>query len=320
MGRELRANEPGQWVHVMNRGLAKRAMFESVHDMRVFQSLLARVVRDRLIEVHAFALMLNHYHLLARSEGSRLSEAMRLVQGNYSRWFNETRDRDGPLVRGRFLSRPIDGDRHWTTIVRYIDANPVAGGISKTASEYAQCSAYWYHREVGPAWLSRSRVESFVIEASSRSSYDPAEYETAFPAPMDGSLSWWVERGLAEREHASISFAEASPKDTRSWLLDNLRRADGRERLHVIVAPGPLLARINAARPAEREAELRVISAGLLRTTCALRTTEIAKRLRVSTSMVSRAVQEHCHRLESDANYLDRVEQLIREASADVFA
>ena len=102
MPRTPRCDAPGVWRHVMNRGIARRPIFETAGDVRFFEAQLARTVRDGLIEVHAFCVMTTHFHLLARSPCGRISDAMQAIQNRYARWFNRGRLRDGPVFRGRF--------------------------------------------------------------------------------------------------------------------------------------------------------------------------------------------------------------------------
>lgn len=75
MPRGERLDEAGAWHHVFNRGLARRTVFEAERDGRAFLSLLARSVRNRRLEVHAYCLMSTHFHLLVRSVDGRLSAA-----------------------------------------------------------------------------------------------------------------------------------------------------------------------------------------------------------------------------------------------------
>jgi hypothetical protein len=64
----------------MNRGIARRTVFENDADVRYFLAQLARAVRAGGIEVHAYCLMTTHFHLLVRSPAGGLSTAMRAVQ------------------------------------------------------------------------------------------------------------------------------------------------------------------------------------------------------------------------------------------------
>ena len=97
MARKPRLDGPDTWHHVMNRPIGRRTLFENDADFRYFLSLLAQQVRAGRLEIHAYSLMLTHFHLLVRSVKGELSEAMRQIQYRYSRRFNRTRMRDGSL-------------------------------------------------------------------------------------------------------------------------------------------------------------------------------------------------------------------------------
>ncbi|MCB9826196.1 MAG: transposase [Planctomycetes bacterium] len=62
----------------MNRGIARRTVFESAADVRKFLALLTCASRRARIKVYAYTFMLSHFHLLVRSLDGQLSETMRL--------------------------------------------------------------------------------------------------------------------------------------------------------------------------------------------------------------------------------------------------
>jgi len=95
-----RGDRPGAWHHVMNRGLARRPAFENRADIRFFLSLLARKVRQGQLELHAYAILTTHFHLLVRSPRGELSDAMMWIEAQYVRRFNRRRERDGSLSAG----------------------------------------------------------------------------------------------------------------------------------------------------------------------------------------------------------------------------
>ena len=103
MARKLRNDRPGAAFHVMNRGIARRTIFDSPADYRFFLACLARAVRRKEIEVLAYALLRTHFHLFVRSLGG-LSQAMQRIQLRHVRRFNRLHRRDGPLLRNRFRS------------------------------------------------------------------------------------------------------------------------------------------------------------------------------------------------------------------------
>ena len=130
MARRSRQDEPGRRHHVMNRAIARRTLFEDGADVRTFLSRFAREVRAGRLEMQAWSVMGTHFHLLVRSPRGELSQAMRRAQSEYVCHFNRRHRRDGTLIRGRFLSKPVTTERHRRVLVAYIDQNPVVAGMS----------------------------------------------------------------------------------------------------------------------------------------------------------------------------------------------
>ena len=79
-----------------------------------------------LVEVHAFALMKNHFHLLLRQlvyDG--ITDFMRKL-GGYSYYFNKKYERVGPLFQGRFKAVLIKTENQLRNVFVYIHTNPLA--------------------------------------------------------------------------------------------------------------------------------------------------------------------------------------------------
>src|SRR5437667_8847266 len=141
----------------MNRGIARRTVFETRTDVRAFLALLARAVRERRIEVHAFVVLATHFHLVVRSLDGEISETVRLLENPYVRRFNRRRRRDGPLFRGRFRSLPVESGHYFHTLVRYIDQNPVEARLVARAEDYEHGSARRLVLDAPrPRWLARA--------------------------------------------------------------------------------------------------------------------------------------------------------------------
>lgn len=161
MARRIRSDPTGGWHHVMNRGIARRPVFENRTDVRYFLACLARAVRNGWIEVHAYCVMTTHFHLLVCSPEGHLSLAMQMITNRYVRWFNRTRRRDGPLFRGRFTSYAIEDDDYRRNVFLYIESNPITARVSLAPGEYpfassaSLCGAFRR-----PPWLSLSWIES----------------------------------------------------------------------------------------------------------------------------------------------------------------
>lgn len=112
MSRPLRIVYEGAWYHVMNRGAGRRTIFHSDTYRQLFLALLGEITQTFGVEVHAYCLMDNHYHLLLHTPRANLSAAMRHLQRLYTQRHNRMEQTDGPLFRGRFKAILVDADHY----------------------------------------------------------------------------------------------------------------------------------------------------------------------------------------------------------------
>jgi len=143
----------------MNRGAGRRDIYHTDVHRRLFLALLGDFPNRFGVEIHAYCLMGNHYHLLLHTPLGNLSRAMRHLDGVYTQKFNWLTGSDGPLFRGRFKSIVIDGDAYALQVSRYIHRNPVEipGLTDWTAYPWSSYHAY-INRTDSPNWLSRSVI------------------------------------------------------------------------------------------------------------------------------------------------------------------
>ncbi|HUR27744.1 MAG TPA: hypothetical protein VM509_06135 [Planctomycetota bacterium] len=322
MPRIERCDEADAWHHVMNRGLSHRPVFERSQDARYFLSTLARVVSRGLIELHAYCLLTTHFHLLVRCRSPHLSEAMCLCQAAYVQWFNRSRDRDGPLFKGRFRSRRIQSEAHWANVVRYIDANSEEARIVHDAQQYPFCSRFDYAELRGPPWLSRREIEREVCKREQASAYSPELYDSAWSrTPLQREL---VERRIRRKRSACDSYElfDSSSKSIQDWMQQQSRIADGTSAGVPIASATTVTAQLDASEldePAWRiqsGSRLRrgwpVLRAGVLRIAAGLRYREIALLLECSTSTAGNLIELHRELLDGDADYRRRIEDAVR--------
>jgi REP element-mobilizing transposase RayT len=154
MGRGPRIDIDDGCYHVMNRGVARQATFHCDAD-RVEYGRLLGVGHERFgVEVYAYCLLPNHYHLLLHCPRAGLSAFMHQLGSVYTRHVNDRSGRDGPLFRGRFHSIPITDDRQLLATVRYIHRNAldVSGVTSVADYRWSSHRAYLGHRRSAP-WL-----------------------------------------------------------------------------------------------------------------------------------------------------------------------
>lgn len=126
MARPVRVDVEGGWYHVASRGIERRAIFEDGWDHEHFLELLPAMGERYGVEIHAYVLMGNHYHVLIRTPRANASAAIQWLNVSYSVWFNRRRGRVGHVFQGRFSSVLIDGEGSWALSASvYLHLNPV---------------------------------------------------------------------------------------------------------------------------------------------------------------------------------------------------
>jgi putative transposase len=156
MARPLRIEYPGAWYHVMNRGRRRETIFQSDPDYRSFMEVLGECVRLFKIEVHAYSLMTNHYHLLIRTPKANLSRAMRHLNGVYTQKINKRYRYEGSLFRGRYKSIVVEEDTYFKELLRYIHRNPLRAKVVRRIIDHKWTSHRSYMTSgEGPKWLSK---------------------------------------------------------------------------------------------------------------------------------------------------------------------
>lgn len=146
----------GEIYHIYNRGVDKRDIFMDdedrlrfVHDLFEFNDKnqtinltmylnfknrlkevgLPKVnakQREILVEILAFCLMNNHFHLMIRQKTDNgITEFMRKLGTGYTNYFNKKYKRTGALFQGKFKSVNIKKDSHLMYLPIYIHLNPL---------------------------------------------------------------------------------------------------------------------------------------------------------------------------------------------------
>jgi len=120
----------GEFYHLYNRGVDRGAIFFSDDNYRYFIRLMMEKAARHAVEVIAFCLMPNHYHLLIRlGVDNTVSPFINRLLGSYVQGVNAVRHRVGPLFQGRYKSVHVDRDEYLAHLARYIHLNPVAASF-----------------------------------------------------------------------------------------------------------------------------------------------------------------------------------------------
>jgi len=163
MTRPLRIEYEDAYYHVMNRGRGRKWIFPDVEYYEDFLASIDEAHRRFGIEIHAYCLMGNHYHLLIKTPRGNISRAMRHIDGVYTQRHNRRKHTDGPLFRGRYKSIVIDASVYLLQVSRYIHRNPVELRIPLVTrpEDYPWSSfAAFINKSKAPEWLNRDAVYS----------------------------------------------------------------------------------------------------------------------------------------------------------------
>ncbi|MBU3947426.1 MAG: transposase [Proteobacteria bacterium] len=144
MSRPLRIEYPGAWYHVMNRGRRSESIFSDKQDYGLFLDLLIEATELWKVNIAAYCMMANHYHILLQTPESNISRCMRHLNSLYTQRYNKHHGYDGTLFRGRYKSVLVSNDSHLLQLARYIHKNPVKAGIVKHPEEYLWSSYKGY--------------------------------------------------------------------------------------------------------------------------------------------------------------------------------
>lgn len=136
----------GEFYHVYNRGVNKSPIFLCGADKRRFIKLLYlcnnsgpvifktiqgspldRIKREKtIVEIGAYCLMDNHFHLLLREkEDLGISRFLGKLLTAYSMYFNKKYERTGSLLERPSKATHADSDEYLKYLFAYIHLNPI---------------------------------------------------------------------------------------------------------------------------------------------------------------------------------------------------
>lgn len=161
MGRQWRIEFAGAFYHILSRGNESRDIFYGDEDRCLFLDTLAEMSERFDLNIYAYVLMDNHYHLLLRTNLANLSKAMQWFGLTYTRRFNNRHSRSGHLFQGRYKSIIVQNDAYMVRLSCYIHRNPLRAGIVKRLADYKWSSYQYYaYKRKPPCWLSTDMILS----------------------------------------------------------------------------------------------------------------------------------------------------------------
>lgn len=153
MPRKARLDVVGALNHVIARGIDRFVIFQNNKDREDFVGRLGDLSQETGTKVYAWSLIPNHFHLLVCSGPQGLSAFMRRLLTGYAVSFNKRHCRTGHLFQNRYKSIICEHDPYFMELVRYIHLNPLRAYVVQSLEELDKY-AWSGHRVI----LGRARV------------------------------------------------------------------------------------------------------------------------------------------------------------------
>ena len=185
MPRSARLDAPGVLHHVMGRGIERKKIFWNNDDRKDFLDRLAALAFDGAMDIYAWALMPNHFHILCKTKNIPLSTSMRKMLTGYVVNFNGRHRRRGHLFQNRYKSIVCQEDLYLKELVRYIHLNLLRGRLVEDLDQLN-----------GNPWSGHSALAGKV----DRPWQDTRYVLSYFGAPENSRNNYiaYVEKGLAQ--------------------------------------------------------------------------------------------------------------------------
>ncbi len=173
-----------QVYHIFNRSIAGQPIFSSTYNYQRFlelvnyyrflspglrfsfynrlpliekQKYLREMKQNKplLIEIYAYCLMPNHYHLLIKELlENGIRKFISNLQNSYAKYFNTKKKRKGSLFTEMFKNVRVEDEEQFVHLSRYIHLNPLTTYVISKAEEL-----YAYPWSSFPCYLNYSSVE-----------------------------------------------------------------------------------------------------------------------------------------------------------------
>jgi len=188
MARPLRIQYPGAVYHVMNRGGSRQKIFLEKEDYEAFFKSICEIHERWGVELFAYCLMGNHYHICLRTPEGNLSRVMRHLDGLYTQAFNRRHHRAGHLFQGRFKGVLVQKESHYLEVCRYVVLNPVRAKAAKHPREWGWSS---YRATGGLAAVPRClTVEEVLSHFGQRRGPAQEKYREYVREGIGGATIW----------------------------------------------------------------------------------------------------------------------------------
>jgi putative transposase len=223
MARRRRPTAAGLIFHVVNRGAKRALLFETAAEFEDFEGLLQEALTRFNVALFTYCVMSNHFHfsMSPRVDGA-LSSCMHWLTTTHARRWQRRRDAEGlgAVYQSRFSSIPVQDDRHFVWVCRYIERNPLRARLVNVAEDW-RWSSLWQRCYGDPSWLAPWPTERpadwITLVNTPQTEQELAAFRTAVRLGRPfGSEQW--QQSLVDAGHISKRAIRGRPKRTNCPL------------------------------------------------------------------------------------------------------
>ena len=154
-----------QGAYMVTCGTYEKAHFlNSANRLNMLRSLFFTCLEEGRWELHAWALLSNHYHFIASSpaDPGSLRRVLSKLHTLSARELNQQDNLPGRKIWFQYFDTHITFPNSYFPRLKYVHQNPVHHGIVNCAENYPWCSAAWFAQSARPAF--RATVEGFKTD------------------------------------------------------------------------------------------------------------------------------------------------------------
>ena len=147
VSRQKRQLSQSGMYHIIFRGISRQNIFEEPSDYLKLKEIIKKVLKETKSQIYAYCFMTNHVHLFLKENAlGDISKIMTKILSHYATWFNIKYLRSGALFSNRYKSEPIEDERYYLGLIRYIHQNPMKAGMVQSIDKYSYSS---YNEYIG---------------------------------------------------------------------------------------------------------------------------------------------------------------------------
>ena len=141
-------------IYMVTAGtLHKERLFNTADRLELLERSLLTLARQTNWHIEAWAVLINHYHFVARGapDSIPMQEFLRELHSRSARELNQLDEIEGRTVWHNYWDTQLTHQHSYMTRLKYVHQNPVKHGLVPVASQYHWCSAAWFERVASPA-------------------------------------------------------------------------------------------------------------------------------------------------------------------------